>query len=646
MRLLLLIIAFLLTNNAAEAQKICSNNKKKRAQQKTTLASPEENDYDVTGLKFQLELNNTSTDVTGMVTTHARTNINNFSLYAFELNGVFTIDSVVVNNNTYTNVSTTGSARKVSLTSSIAANTDFTATVYYHGTAPKGNGQFFTGGLNQVKLPSGSEILYSLSDDLYADDWWPCKQSLKDKIDSVEMTLIVPDSLKAASNGTLQSVVSVGNKKHYNWKTNYPIEYYLIAIAIGPYKEYNYHMHFTDGTNDSMLVQNFMLDSTTYMTPANKAIIDSTGLMIDHFSDLFGRYPFDDEKYGHAMTVLGGGMEHQTMTFMSMQNLRTTLVAHELGHQWWGNSVTYGSWEDIWLSEGLATYCEQLFLEHFQGNNAAKAARAGVFSQVMLVPGGSVWVNDTTTVNRIFDGRLTYNKGAAVTHMLRYMAPHDSLFFKGLRNYQQQFKYGTAVTTDMKTTMEQSYGIALDSFFRQWIYGEGYPTYSVQWAQENTVAHIKITQSTSHNSVGAFIMPVEVKLTSATGDTVVTIDVDGISSHFIFLWDKEITGVTVDPENHIINKIGSINNDPSVLSVSERNSNGVKIYPNPATSSWKVEQLQPNASLHLLDLNGKEIWTARNIRNALIPAHNLPAGSYILLIENEDGNRTYHKLLK
>lgn len=643
----ILMILAIISNVVFAQQKNCSSTAKKRAQQKGTVASAEEYDYDITGLKFNLNLSNTATTVSGDVTTYATTTVNTFTTYAFELNPVLTIDSVIVNNETYTTITTNGSARKVSLVVSYPVNTKITAQVFYHGTAPAGNGQFFTGGLNKVTLSSGSQLVYSLSDDLFADDWWPCKQSLQDKIDSVIMWVTVDDSLRVAANGTLQQVTSLpANKHRYEWTTYYPIEYYLIAVAVGPYKEYNYYMHFTDGTNDSMLVQNFIADSSSFLTNTRKLIIDSTGLMIDHFSKLFGRYPFDDEKYGHAMTTLSGGMEHQTMTFMSIQNLRTTLVAHELGHQWWGNSVTYGKWEDIWLSEGMATYTEQLYIEKYWGAANAAATRNNVFNIVMSQSSGSVWVDDTTNVNRIFDGRLTYNKGAAVAHMLRYMAPVDSLFFKALRAYQQQYKYGTAVTTDFKNVMEQAYNISLDSFFRQWIYGEGYPTYSAKWAEGGNTKHIKIEQTTSDNSVAAFSMPVEVRVSSAAGDTTVKVNLNGKTAHFIFLWDKTITSATIDPDNHIVNRVGKVEKDNSILSIESILNTTVVIYPNPAKDGWHITQLDKPATLKLYNINGSCVWQGNANSNTYIPAQNLVSGYYLLQVKSHGAQASFYKLLK
>lgn len=644
MRYIAFLTILLFTYQNAVAHKYCSRGNKKKALAKTTVATPEENDYDVTGLHFDINLSNTSVNVSGNVTISARTTIPMFSLYAFELDALLTIDSVLVNGTQYA-VQSTGAVRKVQLPFTLPSGTDFTAQVFYHGQAQKGTGQFFTGGLNQVQLVSGTNIMYSLSDPDFADDWWPCKQSLQDKIDSVKMWVTVDDSLKAGSNGLLKNTTTMpGNKVRYEWETKYPIVYYLISVAVAPYKEHNYYMHFTDGSNDSMLIQNFYYDSTTFYTPLNISNLDSTGYMVDHFSKLYGKYPFYQEKYGHCMSALSGGMEHQTMT--TLGNTRTTLIAHELGHQWWGDNVTYARWEDIWLSEGWATYGEQLFLEHFQGTAAAKIERAGVFGHVMVAPFGSVWVDDTTSVNRIFDGRLTYSKGAAVAHMLRYMAPADSLFFKAAQTYQSQYQYSTAVTEDLKNVYEQVYGTQLDTFFDQWVYKQGYPIFKVRWYQSGTQVLMSIEQNPSHISVEAFKMPLELKLKSVAGDTTIRVDLKSKNQYHITHWSNVMTGIEVDPEDHIVNRTGVIQNDSTLLHISDSFLSSIKIYPNPAKEGWYIEGLPAETVLKLYDVTGRAVYNTITSGLYFLPSTNLPAGSYILEVNNGSVKSVYHKLIK
>lgn len=646
----IIVMTLLLAGEKTMAHNNCSGKDRARVAAKGTVATVEEYDYDIKYLKFDIELTNTSTAVAGNVTTHATTNVANFSTYAFELDNVLVIDSIKINNQLVAtaNIATNGAVRKVTLDNPLAVNTNFTAQVYYHGQKASGNGQFFTGGLSHLKLASGTNIMYSLSDPTFADDWWPCKQALKDKIDSMDMWISVADSLKAGSNGLLKNVTPLpGNKSRYEWKTNYPIEYYLIAVAVAPYTEHNYYMHFTDGSGDSMLVQNFIYDAATFLTPARQAMLDSTGLMIDHFSKLFGKYPFYEEKYGHCLSELDGGMEHQTMTFMGRSVISTPLIAHELGHQWWGNNVTYAQWEDIWLSEGMATYSEQLYQEYFWGTAAAKATRSSVFSNVMGAAGGSVWVNDTTSVWRIFDGRLTYSKGAAASHMLRYLAPQDSLYFKGLRTFQQQYKYGTAVTKDLKATMEQAYNIPLDSFFRQWIYGEGYPIYGVHWEQGNSLVHLKIRQTTSHPSVRIFNLPLQVKLQSAAGDTIVFIDITDTVRHYVLAWDKSLTGVVIDPEDHIVNGTTYNQRNPDLLSISTQTAySNISIYPNPAVDRWNIGGALPGTGVKLMGMNGQVLWQQTVTGSTYIPANDLPHGCYLLQLQTPGTETYYRKLIK
>lgn len=643
MRIICTLLLLLITTTS-QAHYNCSRSNKKRAASKTTIATLEEIDYDVKGLKFDIELTNTSTAISGHVTTYARTLISSFQVYAFELDTALVIDSFKLNGQMLA-VQTTGEKiRKVNLLAALGSNVDFIAEVYYHGQPKAGSGQFFTGGLNQVKV-GNNDVMYSLSDPDFADDWWPCKQALTDKIDSVIMWVTVDNGLRAGSNGVLKQVTSLGGgKQRFEWETNYPIEYYLISVAVGPYADYSYYMHYTDGSNDSMLIQNYVLDSANFMNAANKAALDTTGLIVDHFSKLYSRYPFSNEKYGHCMSALTGGMEHQTMTTLGYAT--PTLIAHELGHQWWGDNVTYGMWEDIWLSEGMATYGEQLFVEHFRGVQSAKNLRSSVFGHVLSSPSGSVWVDDTTNVNRIFDGRLTYSKGAAVAHMLRYMAPQDSLFFKGLQVFQNQYAYGNAVTEDLKNIMEQTYNMQLDTFFRQWIYGQGYPTISVSWFQSGTEVHVKVKQIPSHNSVKAFEIPVEIKIKSATSDTLVRVDMTDTAQHFIFYWADNMTGVEIDPDDNILNKGGLTVKDPTLLGVKSEQFPQINVYPNPATDGWQLQNIPAGSSLKLYDMAGKLIWQSESEDNSFVPAGQLPKGTYMLQVVNTRDINGHYKLIK
>jgi len=629
--LLLMLLSGHLYADGFDPSAYCAAGRHKAALKTTALSDTAENNYDIKYLKFNLNLNNTSTYVSGDVITYAQVTAATLSAYVFELNNVLTIDSLKINGALQT-VTTTGVVRKVSLSSSLSSGSFFTAQVFYHGTSPIGTG-FFTSGLNQSVLASGTHIMYSCSDPDWALDWWPCKQSITDKIDSVDMWVTVPDSTKVGSNGLLQSVTSVApGYTQYKWKTKYPIDYYLISVAVAPYVDFSSYMHFS-GSTDSMLIQQYFYDTASFV-PAYKKNFDSTGMMVDYFSTLYGRYPFYKEKYGHCFTDLGGGMEHQTMT--TMGEVQTVLIAHELCHQWFGDCVTYASWKDIWLSEGFASYNEQLYLEHFWSPAAANGYRTVRYNYIMSFPDGSVYLDDTTSVSRIFDTRLTYYKGAAVAHMLRYMAPDDTLFFKGLRIYQQKYAFKTATTDSLKNIMEAVYGANLDTFFSQWVYGQGYPTYNAKWNQVGNMVYVQLTQTTSMPaSVSCFSTPLEIQLKSASGDTVVKVYNDKNTQLYSFSWDRSMSGLSIDPDNWILNKAGIPHHDPSLDVPTVNKLDKIKVYPNPSKDSWQVLGLPAGIQLSLSDMNGRVVWRGASNNNiTTIPGKNLAAGTYFLKLEN------------
>lgn len=595
---------------------------------KSTNAVPEEDYYDVKHVYFDLKLTDTSIFVRGNVRTTARVIVPSMSIYAFELDAALTIDSIKLNGTTHLPFTTTGFVRKATLPSALTMGTTFNIHVYYNGTPPTGTG-FFTGIMHSVS--AGTDMVFTVSDPYATKDWWPAKQSLQDKIDSVDMHVTVPDYCKVGSNGLLQSTLPAGaGLLKYHWKTKYPIDYYLISLAIADYSEKKSYVHFTNST-DSMLIQNFFYDSTNFINNFG-ANFDSVSLMINHFSDLFGRYPFWKEKYGHCITTLGGGMEHQTMTTIGVTDTRT--IAHELCHQWFGDAVTYNQWNDVWLSEGFATYAEQLFIENWWGTTPMKNFRTSQYNNVMGLPGGRVLVDDTTTSSSLFDPRLVYRKGAAVAHMLRYMAPADSLFFVGLRQFQSAHAYGMATTNDLKNIMAATYGINLDVFFDQWVSGEGYPKYSIYWSQAGPDVSVRLVQEPSKpSSVPLFRIPFEIRLKSTMGDTIVKVYNDQLDQTFNFSFWNSMNGVELDPGNHILDKVMG-----NPVNVSIAAGQKINISPNPATDEWVIKNMDAGQSLKLIDISGRAVWEGASKSTTAIPARQLPAGTYLLQIGGNNKN--------
>lgn len=601
---------------------------------RVTVASPLEDNYDIKHLRFNLNMSNTSTYIGGDVLTNAVAVVN-MSQYVFELDTLMTIDSAKIDG-VLTPVVSNGIIRSINLPATINSGTAFSAQVFYHGTPQNAAVNNYSIGVTH-DIDNGTEMVYTMSDPYGAKDWWPCKQSLQDKIDSVEIRVTVPAGLKAGSNGLLQSANTAGGFTQFQWKEKYPIVYYLISVSVAPYKDYSYQVHFNNST-DSMLIQNYYYDSTVFFQ-ANKANLDSTGILINYFSDLFGRYPFYKEKYGHCFTTLQGGMEHQSMSTLGFADVQ--LIAHEMTHQWFGDNVTFKGWEDAWLSEGFATYGEHLYLEHFHSIAAAAAFRAQIFVQVMNAPGGRVRVDDSSSFAPIFDSRLVYSKGASVVHMLRFLAANDSLFFAVLKTYQQQHAYGNANTADLKQIAAQLYNRNLDTFFHQWIDGEGYPKYTGSWNQQNGVVYIQLNQTTSKPaSVPLFVTPLELKLSSVQGDTIVNVYNDAATQVFKINWSKTMTGFAVDPNNWILDRTGLLTHDVN-LSAPMLHNTQLKVYPNPASDAWHIENLKPGTLLSLCDMQGRKLWEAKAGNTAIsVPANQYAPGIYLLKVVDGNGTET------
>jgi aminopeptidase N len=347
------------------------------------------------------------------------------------------------------------------------------------------------------------------------------------------------------------------------------------------------------------------------------------------------------------MSPLYGGMEHQTMTTMGTAAYSdVTLISHELGHQWWGNNVTYGTWKDIWLSEGFASYCEQIFVEHFWGAQAVINYRMNVVNNAYDAQ-KSTYVDDTTDAWRIFRTSTTYKKGAMIAHMLRYLAPADSQYFKALKKYQQQYAKGLAVTTDLQNIFQQEYGTNLDSFFRQWVYGIGYPTYTAKWYQDgNHMVGIQLKQTTANASVPCYWMPIEIKLKTNSGDRMIKL-MNNTNSMTNFIYcDSTVIGIEIDPDYNIVRKVGQIKQDAAIMNVANTVMKNITVSPNPAQDNWRITNIPAGATMKLTDVQGRVVWNNDSVTtDMIIPAANLAKGNYILML-TVGSDSGYKQLIK
>ncbi len=592
--------------------------------------------YDVHFYGLDLSMTNLTTDVSGTVTITA-TAKENLDSALLELFPSLSISEVRLNGNP-----TTFSRNNTAVNIFVNQNTGslFELAIDYSGTPPSGQTNPLGGsGMSQGNSPTwGNEVVWSLSEPFCAMEWFPCKQSLTDKADSSYFSITVPPNLKAGSNGLLESIETLPNGDlKFNWKHRHPIDYYLISVSVSEYVDYSIYAHPTNAP-DSILIQNYIYNNPQTL-PYFKNDIDETADFIELFYDLFGPYPFEDEKYGHCMAPFSGGMEHQTMTTQGFFN--NTLTAHELGHQWWGDNVTCASWADIWVNEGFASYSEYLMLENLYPLDKDQHM-VDVHSNVMNQTGGSVWVLDSLNENRIFSGRLTYDKGAAIIHTMRFILNNDDLFFQTLRDFQVNYEDSTAHGIDFRNKLEENSGINFTPMFEQWYFGEGYPTYSVGWKQVGNDAIIEINHSASKPAITpTFTNPIELKLNrTPLQDTIIRFDITSNSDVFYLsnlgTLSTSATAI-IDPNNWVINGVGSVSQDNSLSwsGIHENTLPSVTIYPNPSNGSIFVTGLE-SGEIVLRDMSGRIVYEGSFLENAVLDVENLSSGSYVAELINSE----------
>ncbi|MDD4970511.1 MAG: M1 family aminopeptidase [Paludibacter sp.] len=584
------------------------------------------NNYDLKYHRFNWNIDPAQHYISGSVTSYFVATQDLMNSIQFQLNAGLTADSARYAGKTI-NIDHPGDLINIPLNPTVSLGQLDSLTVYYHGVPGlSGFGSFG----NYVH--NGSPSMWTLSEPYGASDWWPSKNDLSDKIDSIDVYVVMPKGNHAASNGILVSETPYdANSILAHWKHRYPIASYLIAIAVTNYARYS--DYYKTG-NDSIQVLNYVYPEDSLDLRARTAdVLMSMAL----FEQLFGPYPFLKEKFGHAECNIGGGMEHQTMTFLGKNSFNHFIFTHELAHQWFGDMVTCGSWEDIWLNEGFAAYCLGLSYEFLPTDYTFKAYMNDIRDDILRQVQGSVFCSDTTNVSRIFNSALTYNKGAYLLHMLRWILG-DSDFFQGLRNYLNDpaLKYKFARTTDLKRQLENQSGKDLTRFFDDWFYGTGVPNYSIQVTQQlDSSTQVTINQSQYNSNVSFFNMAVPIEFKGDTKDTTLIFNHTYSGQTFDFKPNFRIDSVFFDPKFKVLYNQSSITLN-QVTQFQNVNDNKIAISPNPANALLNVHHKSGFVNLiQILDLEGRSqiITTARQEDTLLVlNIQNLQPGMYILKV--------------
>lgn len=658
-----LLLLFPLFTNAQEiidGGHFCQMGKIRHAEQlasnpKARLAYPGDANIDVTYYGLDLRLTTTPANLVGATTITLKSTVSGLSSFFLDFNSSTTttglglrVDSVKAGNQA---LPFQHAQNKLTITPGqpLASGQVLTLTVFYRGV-PNGtaNGSFLFGSHESTTDP----VIWSLSEPYGASDWFPCRDTPADKADSSSVRITAPAPLVSVSNGKLISTTTnTDGTRTYLWHNSYPIAQYLISIAVSNYAQYD--TPFTSG-NQTMPV-------THYIYPENLAQVQNslalTPGMLQLFTNRFGPYPFLREKYGHAQFARNnGGMEHQTISSMGLSSLTPNVIAHELAHQWFGDKITCRDWQNIWLNEGFASYAEAVYAESANGQTGYSSTMTNFMSSARNAL-GSIYVQNITNVNTIFNSARTYAKGATVLHMLRGIVG-DDLFFQTLRTYTATpaLAYNTAVTEDFQAVAQQVTNRSLDYFFKEWIYGEGYPTYKATVTAGHTANTITVRleqRNTTASNPTSFTMPIQMKVQSAMGDTTVTVLNDQTDQTFTLPVRGTVSGLVIDPNNWILKTVESVSlptsatTTPVIVTAADEPSSGTfRVYPNP-TSEYVVIDFWLSttgaATISLVNQLGQRIQTIQepSLRpgsyTRTMRLRNLSSGRYTVTVETPAG---------
>lgn len=589
---------------------------------------PTSNNFNIVYEKMEFEVDPSVKFIRGKISFTFISNAENTSTFDLNLSQSLVIDSVVKGSSILSFSWQGQDYFQIQLSESLDKNEIDSLTIYYHGVPN-------TTGFDSYSFyqHQGVPIMNTLSEPYGASDWMPCKNSLVDKIDSIDIFITTPKQYKAASNGVLQSEIINGNFKTAHWKHRYPIATYLVAMAITNYVEIN-----TD-----FVLQGKPLRVQNYVYPEDSAtavqMLPLVNDYISFFSEKFGLYPFHHEKYGHAQFGWGGGMEHQTMSFIIAYD--ENLMAHELAHQWFGDKVTCGSFGDIWLNEGFATYCSGLCCEAGVRTNCTFDEWKNGFQELALgAVQGSTYCTDTANLGCVFNLERVYCKGAYILHMLRWKLG-DEQFFTALKNYlnDERIAFNFSKTRQLQSHFEQICQCELDTFFDKWIYKEGYPLYNLKYNVKGNMFRGMLYQSTTHTSVSFYEMPVEI--TFYGNGTQKSIVVNHIYSgqEFTTCLPFELDSVKVDAHKWILCK-SSVQKDLTIA-IDSKNQ---YISPTIVREMLHIQATELTVKqVNIFSITGQEIIRSNE---CTIDVSRLSKGKYFVEIVNENGQKTVESFIK
>ena len=409
--------------------------------------------YDVSHYDIEIAVDPVSAELEAITTVTA---VAEETLATFNLDFVgLEVSSVTVDGAKAAHVRQ-GSELRISPEGGILAGEEFAVIIAYSGRPEQIDSASVSFRYGWIQTPGS---IYVIAEPDGARTWFPSNDHPTDKA-TFSFRITVPKPLTAAATGALVETIDNGDSRTFIWVMEDLMATYLATIAIGEYERFE-----TDGP-DGVLIRDYLPTSFNGAVPP---AFEVTAEAMELLSEWFGPYPFD--RYGHIVVhELGGALETQTLTLMGSRALVDKIVVHELAHQWFGNSVSPASWQDIWLNEGFATFAEFLWTEHLRGTGTMLDEIEGLHDSLRFIDHFAI---SDPRKSQLF-GPAVYWRGGMTLHALRAQVG-DETMKEILQTYSARFADGNATTDAFIDLATEISGRNLIELFDAWLVATALP---------------------------------------------------------------------------------------------------------------------------------------------------------------------------
>jgi aminopeptidase N len=425
------------------------------------------------------------------------------------------------------------------------AGQEFTFTVRYRGTPAVG--------LRIGANMHGDRTFFGENWPNLIRNWLPMIDHPYDKATG-EFVVTAPNQYQVVANGLLIEELDLPNNlRRTHWKQSVPIASWLYTLAVARFSAHH------AGAIDGVPIQTWVFPQDR---EAGRQLFEDTSRRAMRFFIMsIGPYPY--EKLANVQaTGFTGGTEYASAIFYGEKGVHSGdgPVVHEIAHQWFGDSVTERDWDDVWLSEGFATYFALLFTEHDEGRDAfadgLKRSRAQVLQLDQKLPDTPVIHRNLSDMTKVLNN-LIYQKGGWVLHMLRQEVGTEH-FWASIREYYRRYRNGNASTADLRAVFEQVSGQQLEWFFTQWLNRPGVPKIEGSWRYDTARKAVEVTIAQSQ-AAAAYRIKLEVGIITKAGDLprVETIDMNGKQGTYTFASATAPAAVVLDPNTTLLMDAGA-----------------------------------------------------------------------------------------